>query len=153
MNNDLEFDDALIKECMNVLKANSVYYNETEILRAMLIYGSKWFSQIYHYYRDLNGYEQNFDPSTVCQDSFIYFNYGSTLEDAKYFRGRKFRRTRPITQEFSDNTLDFFQWCHTDAFDPDGLVGDTDEDFAKFLQNLYYIRILMIGKLKMDHHC
>ena len=61
---------------MNVLKANSVYYNETEILRAMLTYGSKWFSQIYHYYRDLNGYEQNFDPSTVCQDSFIYFNYG-----------------------------------------------------------------------------
>ena len=132
LNNDLEFDDALIKECMNVLKVNSVYYNETEILRAMLIYGSKWFSQIYHYYRDLNGYEQNFDPSTVCQDSFIYFNYDSTLEDAKYFRGRKFRRTRPITQEFSDNTLNFFQWCHTDAFDPDGLVGDTDEDFAKF---------------------
>lgn len=92
-------------------------------------------------------------PSTVCQDSFIYFNYDSTLEDAKYFRGRKFRRTRPVTQEFSDNTLDFFQWCHTDAFDPDGLVGDTDEDFAKFFAKSVLHQDIEIGKLKMDHHC
>lgn len=110
-----ESDKHSEKALVNATKIASKYSNhQDKILKYSLMWGTDYADNIFHYFSCLCGNEFQIKKGNICSDWIRHAEFWQTTEEAKYFKGHKFERTRDLSEEFSDKTLDFFEWCLTD---------------------------------------
>lgn len=134
------------KELVSLTKSCLRKCHDPRVLKYALQYGKSYMRQIAHYFVELDGNELLFEKETVCTPEYVFVKRGQTLEEARYYRGRTFKRTRPISQKFSDATLDFFKWCGTDKYNVTVPKNAKPSDFGK----IYVEQCLMIAGCNFD---
>lgn len=134
------------KELISLTKSCLRKCRDPRVLKYVLQYGKSYMRQIVHYFVDLNEDELLFEKEIVCTPEYVFVKRGQSLEEARYYRGRTFERTRPLGQKFSDITLDFYEWCGTDRYDVTVPKNAKPSDFGK----IYVEQCLMIAGCDFD---